>query len=825
MSIVNVIYQTSLVQFIDLFNKSMTIAEKSNLASKRVLNIIDSMTYVVYRYINMGLYERDKLLFVFLIAVKVMQMNGLLEASDVALFMRGGAALDINAVRKKPTWISVESWLNVIALSQTAAFFEGLIDSMVRNEGLWRKWYEDNEPEVQPIPDYETSMREHKDVGPWRRALLIRSLRVDRALLAVRQFLREMSGIGEKYVEPVTDTMESIYEDSSPHIPIAFLLSIGADPTETLEQLAKKKKQSLHCVSMGEGQEPVALKAINGAAVNGSWVLLQNCELGLDLMDRMEEVMTKLHDVVHADFRLYLTALPNPKFPLGLLQMSTKVTNEPPAGMRAGLLRSYNTLVDQDRLERIDTPQWRKLIYLTCFLHSVVQERRKFGPLGWCIPYEFGSHDASACLLFLERHIYAGQLSWSTVQYMVAEVQYGGKVTDNMDRRLFAAYASGWYGNKTLDGTFAFNPSRAITRIPGDFKYTVPDYIDLEQYRRFVSGFPETDNPEIYGLHPNADLTYRVKEASALLATLSDTQPKQASGAGGRTLDEVIIDKTAELLEKLPPDFVEEEYRARIRRLGGLAEPMNIFLYQEIQRFQAVIGRVRAMLTSMQQAIRGEVVMTSELLQSMTDMFDARVPRPWLFTPGGDEFSWLLPTLGMWFASLLERDNQLRTWLMNGRPLCYWMAGFSNPQGFLTAMKQEVTRMHKAQHWALDDVEYFAEVTDVERADNVKTAPKEGVYIQGLYVEGARWDKHLASLAESEPKKLYAAMPVLWITAYSKALHRDKTSALGPTYETPIYRYPARTERYRVLSVALPTKGFSSDHWIVRGASLLCITQ
>ena len=823
MSLVNVMYQTSLAQFLELFNTSMTTAEKASLASKRVAAIIEALTYVVYRYINCGLYERDKLLFVFLMAVKIMITAGGLEAGDVALFMRGGAAIDVTTVRRKPSWMSMEAWCNAIALSQGVPFFDALPDAIYRLEGQWSKWYEDPEPEAQPVPEYDASMREHRDLGAWRRTILLRCLRTDRTLLAVRQFVRDFSGLGERYVEPVTDTLESIYEASTPRVPVTFLLSIGADPTEALEQLAKRKKQAIACVSMGEGQEPVGLKAINAAAVNGSWVLLQNCELGLELMDRLEDVMARLSDAVNPEFRLFLTALPHPRFPLGLLQMSTKVTNEPPSGMRAGMLRSYQTLVDQDRLERIDAPAWRKLVFGTCFLHSVVQERRKFGPLGWCIPYEFGSHDAAACLLFLERHMYGGALSWSTVQYMVAEVQYGGKVTDNMDRRLFAAYAAAWYAPRVLDPAFSYNPAHPIAKIPGDFRYTVADLSDVEAYRRLASSFPEVDSPEIYGMHPNADLTFRVKEATALLTTLSDTQPKQVGGGGGRSLDDVVMERAGELAGKLPADYVEDDYRARIRKLGGLAEPLNIFLFQEIQRFQAVLGRVRGMLQAMQLAIRGEVVMTAELQTAISDVFDARVPRPWLYTPGGDEFSWLLPTMGMWFAALLDRDAQLRGWLTGGRPLCFTLANFSNPQGFLTAMKQEVTRMHRAQHWALDDVEYHTEVTDMDRPDAVRAPPKEGVYVAGLFVEGARWDK---SLVESEPKRPFAPMPVLWITALSKALLRDRAAALGATYEAPVYRYPARTERYRILNVALPTRGaLTPEHWILRGVALLALTS
>lgn len=57
------------------------------------------------------------------------------------------------------------------------------------------------------------------------------------------------------------------------------------------------------------------------------------------------------------------------------------------------------------------------LDYLNLFFAS--QERRKFGSLGWCIPYEFNDGDLNACATFLEKHLYSGSVSWPTVQYMV----------------------------------------------------------------------------------------------------------------------------------------------------------------------------------------------------------------------------------------------------------------------------------------------------------------------------------------------------------------------------------------------------------------------
>ena len=91
------------------------------------------------------------------------------------------------------------------------------------------------------------------------------------------------------------------------------------------------------------------------------------------------------------------------------------------------------------------------MIFTICFLHSVVIERRKFGSLGWCIPYEFNNSDLEASLMFVEKYLtnlatmtpgggQQPQMNMTVVKYMVCEVQYGGRITDDLDRELFNAY-------------------------------------------------------------------------------------------------------------------------------------------------------------------------------------------------------------------------------------------------------------------------------------------------------------------------------------------------------------------------------------------------
>jgi dynein heavy chain len=393
MSQVNVMYQTSLQQFLELFNGSMDDAAPAKLANKRSANIIDTMTYKVYRYINQGLYETDRILFVLVFTMKIMVVAEVIPASDITLFLTAGAGVDLTSVKPNPfsRWMSNEVYSNCLALSKDSGVpsFKSLIERITKNEGIWMHWFNENEPEQQPIPDYENDMLSAgEDAGAWMRLNLLRALRVDRLLLACRQFLRAVPYIGNRYVDPVTDTVNDIYEKMVNTVPVIYLLSVGADPTDAIESLCRKKKNSIESISMGEGQEPVAERAIKEAAVSGTWVLLQNCELGLPLMVLLEEM---LHHEVYPEcnnaFRLFITAAPNDQFPLGLLQMSTKVTNEPPSGMRAGITRSFTVMIDQDRLERVDTTQWRTLLWGLCFFHSMIQERRKFGALGWCIPY------------------------------------------------------------------------------------------------------------------------------------------------------------------------------------------------------------------------------------------------------------------------------------------------------------------------------------------------------------------------------------------------------------------------------------------------------
>ena len=793
LSMVNVMYQVSLDQFLGIFDFSMAKSQKSPVPSKRITNIIEFMTFEAFKYTARGLYEKDKFLFTLLLALKIELQANKIKHTEFNTLIKGGDALDLNAVTPKPKpWILDATWLNLVQLSQLPQFSE-ILNQVTRNDKAWKAWFDEAEPENAVIPDG------YNQLDVFRRLLLVRSWCPDRTIPQARRYIA--GALGERYAESVILNMETLWEGSDKRVPLIGLLSMGSDPTAAIQHLAKQHKIDCREVSMGQGQEVHARKLVQTFQQTGGWALLQNCHLGLDFMTELQELVQDT-ETVHDSFRVWVTTEVHPKFPINLLQCSVKFTNEPPQGIKAGLKRTFGGIT-QEQLDVNDTPQWKPMLYTVAFLHSVVQERRKFGPLGWNIPYEFNQGDLIASQQAVQNHLddmdRKKGVGWATVRYMLGEVHYGGRVTDDRDKRLLNTFCTLWFGENMFDEKFEFYKG-----------YNIPVRKTLQEYRDFIETLPLVDTPEVFGLHTNADITYQSNMARDVLGTIVDIQPKDSSGGSGESRESVVQRMCNEFLAKLPADFAPHEVKARLKKMGAVTS-MNIFLRQEIDRMQRVITIVRQTCSDLILAIDGTIIMSEKLKDALDNMFDARVPRAWA------SVSWNSTTLGFWFTELLERHAQFYSWCFDGRPNAFWMTGFFNPQGFITAMRQEITRAHKG--WALDSVVCANEVTKLNTKEDVTTPPKEGVYVYGLFLDGAGWDRKNSVLAEAQVKVLYTALPVVHLYAINSSEPRDKRN-----YECPIYRKPRRTDLEFIANIELKTTK-PPEFWTLRGVALLCDTK
>ncbi|XP_073975032.1 dynein axonemal heavy chain 1 [Rhodnius prolixus] len=790
MSNVNAMYQNSLKQFLNIFDNSITKSPKSKDSAERINNILVYLTYQVWTYTLRSLYEKHKQLFTLMLAMKIDCHKGTIAHDEFLAFIKGGASLDLNAVTPKPfKWILDITWLNLVEISKLPVF-SSILTKIKQNEKEWRVWYEKEKPEEAEIPcGYQKSL----DV--FRKLLLIRSWSPDRTLSQAQKYV--IDSLGEEYGEATILDLESTWLESEPRTPLICILSIGSDPSPQISALAKSRDIFLRSVSMGQGQEITARQLINDAMNGGGWVLLQNIHLSLPFCSEVMDFLADA-DTIDRSFRLWLTTEVHPQFPIGLLQMAIKFTNEPPQGIRASMKRTYQNIT-QDTLDYSAQAQWPPLLYAVAFLHTIVQERRKFGPLGWNIPYEFNHADFAASVQFVQNHLDdidpKKGVSWATVCYMLGEVQYGGRVTDDFDKRLLTTFTQVWFCDVLLRPGFEFFHG-----------YKVPITRNIQGYLDYINSLPLTDTPEVFGLHSNADITYQINTANCILDTILSVQPKEGGSQGGESRENVVYRLANDMLQKLPALYNSFEVKDALQRFGALL-PMNIFLRQEIDRLQKVLVEVSRTLLNVKLAIDGTIVMSHALREALDAMYDARIPLSW------QKISWESATLGFWYTELLEREIQFRKWLQNGRPNVFWMTGFFNPQGFLTAMRQEVTRAHKG--WALDSVVLQNLITRHNK-EELNESPPEGVYVHGLFLEGASLDRRTSKLIESKPKVLYEQMPVIYMYAINTTAGKDPK-----LYECPIYRKPQRTDNKYVGSIDFETDN-NPRHWTLRGVALLC---
>ena len=136
--------------------------------------------------------------------------------------------------------------------------------------------------------------------------------------------------------------------------------------------------------------------------------------------------------------------------------------------------------------------------------------------------------------------------------------------------------------------------------------------------------------------------------------------------------------------------------------------------------------------------------------------------------------------LSAWYTDLLLRIKELESWTADfNLPSSVWLSGFFNPQSFLTAIMQSTARKNELP---LDKMSLTCEVTKKYYGETVQ-APREGAYIHGLFIEGARWDINAGSIMDSNLKELHPIMPIMYI----KALTQDKQESRN-MYDCPIYK-------------------------------------
>ncbi|KAJ8944984.1 hypothetical protein NQ318_010186 [Aromia moschata] len=475
---VDPMYQYSLDWFINLYIGSIQRAEKFRSIEKRCQSLINAFTFDLYSNITRSLFEKDKLLFSFLLCSKIMMFHKKLDENDFMFLLTGGVKVENLINNPCHTWLPTSSWDEICKVDKLSGF-ENFSKTFKSNEAAWKRIYDDFREDFQLPSPWSGNLNSFK------RLIVVRMLRPDKLIACITIFVR--SEMDERFIRPPPFDIAVSYADSYSLCPLIFILSPGTDPMSALVKFAEDKKMSdnFRSISLGQGQGPLAQAMIEEGTEAGMWICLQNCHLATSWMPSLEKIFENLDPAnTHDMFRLWLTSYPSNKFPVSLLQKGVKMTNEPPTGLQNNLLKSYisDPVKQPEFFEGCPDHEdmFVRLLYGLAFFHACVQERRTFGPLGWNIPYGFNDSDFDISVKQLQMFINESDDPYEALSYLIGECNYGGRVTDDWDRRLIVTILENY-----LNPRIVYDKSYIFSEVGNC--YGLPEKNDYESYLAHIN--------------------------------------------------------------------------------------------------------------------------------------------------------------------------------------------------------------------------------------------------------------------------------------------------------------------------------------------------
>ncbi|KAM9363597.1 dynein axonemal heavy chain 6 [Symphorus nematophorus] len=845
LSEIDPMYQFSLKYFKQLFNSTIETSEKSSVLEERLQILLDQILLNSYINVSRGLFEQHKLIYSFMLCVEVMRQRGEISDAEWQHFLRGSASLEKDyAERPDVPWLSDFYWQTCCELEDTLHCFKDISKEITRthihiklgrfeasiNPENWEGYVSELPLGESKEVKQEISGYWNEKLGAFQKLVLIKSFVEEKVVFAATEFV--IVSLGKQFVENPPVDLANLYKDMSPSTPLIFILSTGSDPMGAFQRFAKERGclDRVESISLGQGQGPIAEKMIHEALKSGKWVFLQNCHLAVSWMLAMEELIKTFAEPdtsIHENFRLFLSSMPTKVFPVTVLQNSVKVTNEPPKGLRANIRRAFTEISSNFFEDHVLGREWRKIVFGICFFHAIIQERKKFGPLGWNIRYEFNDSDRECALLNLNLYCKDGTIPWDALIYITGEITYGGRVTDAWDQRCLRTILKGFFSPQTLESDYTFSSSGI---------YFAPETDELEQYKKYIESLPIIDDPEVFGMHENANLAFQRQETVTLINTILDVNPRSSASHGAKSNDDIVCELAESILAKLPEhlDMDEAVETLFVRDENGRLNSLTTVLGQETDRFNSLLRLLRMSLNTLQKAIAGLVVMSEEMDRIYTSFLNNQVPSHW----ANSAYPSLKP-LASWVRDLALRTSFIQTWITHGQPKSFWISGFFFPQGFLTGLLQNHARRYNLP---IDELNFRFNMVPVYRdqaavcealrnlsndaeldMDEQLQEPEDGALVHGMFMDASRWDDDNMVIEDALPRVMNAMLPVVHFEPQQNYVPEPDL------YHAPLYKTSARAGTLSttghstnfVVTVMLPSKR-PSDYWISKASALLC---
>merc|ERR1719453_192109 len=288
---------------------------------------------------------------------------------------------------------------------------------------------------------------------------------------------------------------------------------------------------------------------------------------------------------------------------------------------------------------------------------------------------------------------------------------------------------------------------------------------------------------------------------------LIELQPRSAGSSeeGGISPQAVAETALSDIMER----FAEKKFDVEdlARSLEDQGPYQNVFM-QEMEVMNVLVAEIVRSLKELTLGFAGELTMSDSMETLQDCLFLDRIPPAWA------KRAWpsLMP-LSLWLNNFGSRLTQLEDWMGNPMelPKVTWISGLVNPQSFLTAISQVAAQKNM---WELDKLCTFTDVRKWNTADEVEAPTRDGAYIFGMSMQGARWNGTDSTIEKSKPKEMFCIMPVISVRGVSVEKADFKGMYLCPTYQT-LQRGPTF-----IFCAQLKTKS-PPGRWVLGGVAMV----
>lgn len=799
---VSKLYQFSLASFVLVFERAIDQTEPCEELQKRLTLLIDCITYTVFHYTRRGTFEKHKLTFVVQLVILCLKKANKLDLAELGFLILGNRSMNIPEIPDNiASWMNEEVWGRVQFL-KTIPGLADLADDVLKSVKLWKTWMDDETCEKSPIPP------KMEGKTAFQKLCIIRAMRPDRITNALNDWVGET--MGSRYVEEPSFRMMEVFEETSPSTPVFFLLFPGVNPYSDVEAIGKElgyteAKGNLRRISMGQGQEPVAEGVMDDFSKKGGWVFLDNIHLMEHWLPKLERKLEICAEEAVSEFRAFTSAEPHPDphanyIPQAIIESSITVINMPPASLKANMRRAFSQF-NQDTYAACDKHrEIRGMIFALTMFHACLVGRHKFGSQGWSRSYGFNFGDLTISGNVVCNYLNNNEfVPWKDVKYIIAEVMYGGHITDRWDRRVAVAY---------LDEMMIPECFTGMDLVPG-FKAPKVDE-DYQFYSNYIEEAFPSETPVLFGLHNNAEIGYLLASADMLFGIIIELGgvgggDDDGEGGGGSSA----MDLVEEFEVQVPELFDMITLGQRIED----ETPYVCVVMQECERMNMLMGEINRSLAELKLGLLGSLNMSDLMEALLKSLHLQQVPANW--TKVGYPS---LKGLGSWFADMLLRQAQLARWTDGAgcpsktTPKSVWISGLFNPMAYITAILQTTARK---EDQPLDQMYIWSDITSkFDPETEIEDYAEDGMFIHGCCMEGARWDVKKGVVAESFAKDLHPIMPVINI----RGIMYEAVDLSG-IFECPVYVTTKRGGTFTFIATLKSADPINK--WVLAGVAIM----